>query len=104
MSRGRRSRRRSLRTSEATLGDLGEPARAHHVDGGAGAACRTLGEGAEAVRVGEARHDVVDRDSGGSSRDRLFAQPAIAARVVLLTPRLGMGSRTEVEVMVTMRP
>ena len=34
---------------------------------------------------------------GPSSFDRLLAQLAIAPRIVLLTPRLGMGSRTEVE-------
>ena len=36
---------------------------------------------------------------GGSSLETDFDQEAIAPRVVLLTPRPAMGSRTEVEMM-----
>ena len=41
---------------------------------------------------------------GGSSFESVFAQDATAARVRLLTPRFGIGSRTEVESTLTMRP
>ena len=41
---------------------------------------------------------------GGSSFDTDLAHEAIAPRMVLLTPRLGIGSRTEVEMMFRIRP
>ena len=41
---------------------------------------------------------------GGSSRDSDLAHEAIAPRSVLESPMLSIGSRTEVEMMLTMRP
>ena len=42
--------------------------------------------------------------NGASSRERVFAQPATAPRTVLDTPRFAIGSRTEVDTTLTMRP
>ena len=41
---------------------------------------------------------------GANSRDKLFAHEAIAPRSVLESPMLGIGSRTEVEMMLTILP
>src|SRR5688572_14984454 len=41
---------------------------------------------------------------GGSSRLKVFAHAATVARMVLLTPSPGIGSRTDVERTFTMRP
>ena len=41
---------------------------------------------------------------GASSRESVFDQPATAARIVFDTPRPGIGSRTDVLTMLTIRP
>ena len=48
----------------------------------------------EPIGGGEAGEDVVD-GHGGSSRERVLAQDAMAPRSVLDTPMLRMGSLTE---------
>ena len=41
---------------------------------------------------------------GGNSLDNVLDQEAIAPRIVLLTPKPGIGSFTEVEIILTIRP
>ncbi|GIS44387.1 MAG: hypothetical protein Ct9H90mP16_14570 [Candidatus Poseidoniales archaeon] len=53
---------------------------------------------------GKAWQDVVDGNAEGSSRLSDFAHEAMAPRRVLDNPILGIGSRTEVEMMFTILP